>query len=82
MNMIEKVAITLCETRTWPGAWQQANDVEKDACRFEARAVIEIMREPTQKIEVLLDRQVNAEPLGGYGKRVWQSLITAALESK
>lgn len=59
MNMIEKVAITLCETRTWPGAWQQANDVEKDACRFEAKAVLETVRDDLVKTK---DLEWNDDP--------------------
>ena len=35
-KLVEEVAKALCETRTWPGAWIRANEVEMAACRNDA----------------------------------------------
>lgn len=39
----ERVAIAICEERTWPGAWQRANDLERDAWRRDALAALAAM---------------------------------------
>lgn len=38
---VERAAIAICDARLWPGAWQKANEVERGAFRFEARAALE-----------------------------------------
>lgn len=35
-KLVEQVAKALCETRTWPGAWIRANEVEMAAWRYDA----------------------------------------------
>lgn len=37
---VERSAMALADCRLWPGAWSQANEVERNAWLFEARAAI------------------------------------------
>lgn len=44
-ELVARVARCLIETRTWAGAWERANDVERDNARFEARAILSLFTE-------------------------------------
>ena len=46
-EILFRVARALCEERTWPGAWERANEAEKSAWLRDATAAISAMRDPT-----------------------------------
>jgi hypothetical protein len=37
---IEKVARAICDASLWAGSWEKANEIEREACRHEARAAL------------------------------------------
>jgi hypothetical protein len=39
-DLVEMVAIAICEARTWAGAWTRACDAEKNAWREDAKAAL------------------------------------------
>ena len=56
-QLIEEVAKALCETRTWPGAWIRANEVEMAACRNDACVALATV---ARSLEVVTPEMVEA----------------------
>lgn len=84
-SMIEKVARALCD-----GNWDAANFNEtpngespeelRAYWMEKAEAAIEAMREPTGRMEYMMDMWLGAKPHDGFGKQRWQQLIDASLQ--
>jgi len=75
-DMVERVAIALCDKALWDGAWLQANETERNEQRYRARAAIEAMREPTEAM-------VHADTVKEWPSdacAAWKAMIDEALK--
>ena len=44
-KLVEKVAEAILASELWPGAWEKANEVERNAVLHKARAALSVIRE-------------------------------------
>jgi DNA invertase Pin-like site-specific DNA recombinase len=81
-DMVERVAIALCDKALWDGAWLQANETERNEQRYRARAAIQAMREPTKAmINSPMARCYNDGPYADKEvRRIYSAMIDEALK--
>ncbi len=69
-DLVERVARSLCEERTWIGVWESnyISEVEKDAWKRDARAAIRIVLEEAAKTAErgLLRSDISLDPATVY----------------